>query len=54
MAMTIVEKILARKSMKNVVKPDSIVQVSVDLVMMHVPWGLTRNNQYRAYNGGMA
>lgn len=40
MAMTIVEKILARKSVKNVVKPDSIVQVSVDLAMIHDALGI--------------
>jgi len=35
MAMTIVEKILAQKSGKSVVKPDEIVEVSVDLAMTH-------------------
>jgi len=33
--MTIVEKILAQKSGKSVVKPDEIVEVSVDLAMIH-------------------
>ncbi len=33
--MTIVEKILAQKSGKSVVKPDEIVEVSVDLAMTH-------------------
>jgi len=35
MTMTIVEKILAQKSGKSVVKPDEIVEVSVDLAMTH-------------------
>ena len=35
MAMTIVEKILAQKSGKSMVKPDEIVEVSVDLAMIH-------------------
>lgn len=35
MNMTIVEKILAQKSGKSVVKPDEIVEVSVDLAMTH-------------------
>jgi len=35
MSMTIVEKILAQKSGKSMVKPDEIVEVSVDLAMIH-------------------
>lgn len=35
MAMTIVEKILAQKSGESMVKPDEIVEVSVDLAMIH-------------------
>ncbi len=35
MAMTIVEKILAQKSGQSTVKPDEIVEVSVDLAMTH-------------------
>lgn len=33
--MTIIEKILAQKSGKGVVRPDEIVEVSVDLAMTH-------------------
>jgi len=33
--MTLVEKILAKKAGKKVVKPDQIVEVSVDLAMIH-------------------
>ena len=35
MAMTIVEKILAQKGGKSIVKPDEIVEISVDLAMIH-------------------
>ena len=35
MAMTLVEKILARKARKKVVRPDEIVEVSVDRAMIH-------------------
>jgi 3-isopropylmalate/(R)-2-methylmalate dehydratase large subunit len=35
MAMTLVEKILAKKAGKKVVKPDEIVEVSVDRAMIH-------------------
>ena len=35
MGMTLVEKILAKKSGKKAVKPDEIVEVSVDLAMTH-------------------
>lgn len=35
MSMTIVEKILAKKSGKSTVKPDEIVELSVDLAMIH-------------------
>jgi len=35
MGMTIVEKILAQKSGKSVVKPDEVVEISVDLAMIH-------------------